>query len=79
MNCKVQHNLTCKVQEKIKLVTVLEIRVAESQAFGWSRIPNNTRSRGRIFCPTLTPEVQSDHFLHHTLIWVFLLKRYNFF
>ena len=29
-----------------------------------SRISNNTGSRSRIFCPT--PEVQLDHFLHHT-------------
>jgi len=36
----------------------------ESEVFGWSRIPNNTRSRSRIFCPT--PEVQLDHLLHHT-------------
>jgi len=35
-------------------------RVAESEVFGWSRIPNNTGSR--IFCP----DVQLDHFLHHT-------------
>ena len=32
--------------------------------FGWSRIPNNTGSRSRIFCPT--PGAQLDHFLHHT-------------
>jgi len=25
----------------------------ESEFFGWSRIPNNTGSRSRIFCPTL--------------------------
>jgi len=37
-------------------------RVAESEVFGCSRIFNNTRSR--IFCPT--PDVQLDHFLHHT-------------
>jgi len=53
----------------------------ESEIFGWSRsrTPNNTRSRCRswIFCPT--PEVQSDHFLHHTLSWEFVLKWYNFF
>jgi len=36
----------------------------ESEVFGWcrSRIPNNTGSR--MFCPT--PDVQLDHFLHHT-------------
>ena len=43
-----------------------------SEVFGWcrSRIPDNSRSsslcRSRIFCPTPTPEVQLDHFLHHT-------------
>jgi len=36
----------------------------ESEAFGWSRIPNSTRSRCRKFC--LTPELQFNHFLHHT-------------
>jgi len=36
----------------------------ESEVFGWSRIPNNTRSWSRIFCPA--PDVQMDHFLHHT-------------
>jgi len=35
--------------------------------FGWSRIPNNTGSRSRIFCPISTLEVQLVHFLHHTL------------
>jgi len=41
----------------------------ESEIFGWcrSRIPNNTGSWSRIFCPTPTPDVQLDHFLHHTL------------
>ena len=39
-----------------------------SKVFGWSwsRFPNNTGSRSRIFCPTPTLEVQLDHFLHHT-------------
>jgi len=32
-----------------------------------SQIPKNTGRRSRIFCPTPTPEVQLDHFLHHTL------------
>jgi len=32
-----------------------------------SRILNNTGSPSRIFCPTPTPDVQLDHFLHHTL------------
>ena len=38
----------------------------ESEVFGWSRsqIRNNTGSWSRIFCPS--PDVQSDHFLHHT-------------
>jgi len=35
--------------------------VAESEVFGWSHIPN---TRSRVFCPT--PEVQLDHFTHHT-------------
>jgi len=34
----------------------------ESEVFGRSRIPDNTGSR--IFSPT--PDVQLDHFLHHT-------------
>ena len=42
----------------------------ESEVFGWSRnrIPKNSRSRcrSRILCPTLTPDVQLNHFLHHT-------------
>jgi len=46
----------------------------ESEVLGWSRIPNNTGSRipnntgsrSRIFCPTPNPDVQLDHFLHHT-------------
>jgi len=37
--------------------------VARSRRFVRSRIPNNTGSRSRIFCPT--PDVQFDHFLHH--------------
>jgi len=37
---------------------------SEPEVFGWSQIPNNTGSRRRIFCPT--PDVQLDHFLHHT-------------
>jgi len=42
-------------------------RVAESEFFGWSRIPNNTRSRSRagFFCATPTTEVPLDHFLYH--------------
>ena len=42
------------------------IRVSESEVFGWNRIPNNTRRWSRIFCPTPTQEVPSDHFLRHT-------------
>jgi len=34
----------------------------EPDVFGWSRTPNNTGSR--IVCPT--PDVQLDHYLHHT-------------
>ena len=46
------------------------IGVVRSRSFfgwSWSRIPNNTGSRSRIFCPTPTPDVQLDHFLHHIL------------
>ena len=39
--------------ESFEYCTVIA-RVAESEDFGWSRI----------FCPT--PDVQLDHFLHHT-------------
>jgi len=38
----------------------------KSEVFGWSRIPNNTGSRSRIFCTTPTPAVQLDYFLHQT-------------
>ena len=40
----------------------------ESEIFGWSRsrIPDNTGSRSRFFCRTPTPDVQFDHFSHHT-------------
>ena len=31
-----------------------------------SRIPNTTRCQSRIFCPTPTPEIQLDRFVHHT-------------
>jgi len=51
----------------------------ELEVFGWSRIPNNTGSRSRIFCQSLTLEVQLDHFLHHTPNCEFLLKWFNFF
>ena len=46
----------------------------ESEAVRWSRIPYDTRGRGRIFCPT----VQLDHFYITLLSWEFLLNRYNF-
>jgi len=52
--------------------TRVSCRVAESEPesevfwWCWSQIPNNTRSRSRIFCPTPTPDIQLDHFLHHT-------------
>jgi len=52
-------------------------RVADSEVFGWSRIPNNTGRRSRIFCPTL--EVQWIIFYITLLNWEFLLKWYNFF
>jgi len=45
-----------------------------SEAFWWSRIPNDTR--GRIFCPTA--EVQMDCFYITLLSWEFLLNRHNF-
>jgi len=45
------------------ILTAINCRVAESEVFGWSRIPN-TRSRSVIFCPT--PDVQLDHFLNQT-------------
>jgi len=41
-------------------------RVAESEVSGWNRISNNTRSRSQDFFPTLTLDVQLDHFLNHT-------------
>ena len=37
--------------------------------FWWSRIPNHTVSRSRIFCPTPTPDVQLDHFCIKLLNW----------
>ena len=40
-------------------------RVAESEVFGWSKIPN-IGSGSRIFCLTPTLAVQLDQFLHHT-------------
>ena len=52
------------------LTTSLPSRVgepeSESEVFGWIRIPKNTGSRSRIFCPSPTPDVHLDHFLHHT-------------
>jgi len=43
-------------------------RSQEVFGWSWSKISNNTRSQCRswIFCSTLTPEVQLNHFLHHT-------------
>jgi len=55
----------------------VNIRVAESEVFGWSRIRNNTGSRSRIFSPS--PDVQLDHFYVTFLNWEFLLKWYKFF
>jgi len=48
----------------------------EAEAFWWSRIPNDSRCRSRIFCPT--PDVQLDCFEITLLSWEFLLSRYNF-
>ena len=39
----------------------------ELEVFGWSRILNNTESQSLIFLSDSTPDVQWDHFLHHTL------------
>ena len=39
-------------------------RRKEWEVFGWSRIPNNTGSRSRIFCQIL--DVKLVHFLHHS-------------
>jgi len=50
----------------------------ESEAFWWSRIPNDTRGRSRIFCLTPTPEIQLDRFYITLLSWEFLLNPYNF-
>jgi len=50
----------------------------QSEAFWWSRIPNDTRGWSRIFCPTPTPEAQRDHFYITLLSWEFQLNRYNF-
>ena len=50
----------------------------ESEAVRWSRIPNDTKGRSRIFCPTPTPEVQLDHVYITLLSWEFLLNQYNF-
>jgi len=57
--------------------TINKSRVAESEFLGWSRIPKNTRSRCRIFCPT--PKLHLNIFLHHTSKLGFLLKWYNLF
>jgi len=52
------------------------LQSAKASEVFWSRIPNDTRGRSRIFCPT--PEVQLDHFHITLLSWEFLLNRYNF-
>ena len=60
----------------LRWLTALAARFAESEPESetegvegfWgsqTRIPNNTGRRSRIFCPTPTPDVQLDHFLHH--------------
>jgi len=51
-------------------------RVAESEIFVWSR---TLGVRIGFFCPTPTPDVQSEHFYITLLSWEFLLKWYNFF
>jgi len=48
----------------------------KSEVFGWSPIPNNTRSR--IFCPTPTQMSSYIIFYITLLSWEFLLKWYNF-
>ena len=61
------------------------IRVAESLSegvggFWWSRIPNNTRGRSRIFFVRLRLWKSNWIFFYFTLLsWEFLLKWYNFF
>ena len=61
------------------------IRVAESLSegvggFWWSRIPNNTRGRSRIFFVRLRLWKFNWIFFYFTLLsWEFLLKWYNFF
>jgi len=52
-------------------------RVAESDVFGWSWIPNNTRSRSRIFLSNSDCGYPVGSFF--TLDWEFLLHWYNFF
>jgi len=37
----------------------------DPKVFEWSRIPDNTGRRIRIFCPTPTPDVHLDQFYHH--------------
>jgi len=39
-------------------------RVAESERFGWSRIPNNTTRRGRIF--VLLRQYNGSFFTSHS-------------
>ena len=38
----------------------------ELDVFGCSRMPNNTGSRSRIFCPTPTPGTKLNHYVNHT-------------
>ena len=52
----------------------------ESEVFGWSRIPNNTGSRSRIFFVRLQLRGSDWIIFYITLLnWEFLLKWYNFF
>ena len=61
-----------------RIILAVCCRVAEpepeSEVFGWSRIPNNTGSPSRIFCPTPTPDVQLIICQITLLDWEFLLK-----
>jgi len=46
---------------------VLRSRSAkESEVFGWSRIPKNTKGGVGFFHPTATPEIQRKYFLTST-------------
>jgi len=60
------------------IVECRRLRLAPGlRSWSRSRIPNNTGSRSRIFCPTPTPEVQFNHFYITLPNWEFLLKCWN--